>query len=60
MKKRDYKAEFDGSNRLFEACWRRYLRARRFLEIDDVSTFLDDMAAGLVNDSNSSFYIYGR
>lgn len=60
MKKRDYRAEFDGSNRLFEACWRRYLRARRFLEIDDVSTFLDYTAGLLVNDENSSFYITGK
>ena len=55
---------FDGSNRLFEACWKDYVG---YLEgsiddpedIEDVMDWLDSIASEKVNDWNSPFYIYG-
>lgn len=51
---------FDGSRRLFEACWRELLAFERDSDVvDDVAAFLDGAAARRVNDPNSTFYIHG-
>ena len=55
---------FDGSQGLFNACWRQY---RGYIngsiddpqDIDDVMSWLDSIASEKVNNSNSRFYIYG-
>lgn len=64
-KKSDYLKTFDGSLDLFESCWRK-LRKYALSSIDldfnessEVEQWLSDLAAELVNDSNSRFYIYG-
>lgn len=60
---RDY---FSGSNRLFEACYRQYLKWLREGAIDtpvdicQVVQWVDSIAAEKVNNPRSSFYIYGR
>lgn len=56
--------KFDGSQALFDACWRKY---RGFVNgatddpqsILDVMNWLDSIASELVNDSSSRFYIRG-
>jgi uncharacterized protein (DUF427 family) len=59
-KKRDYFGAFEGSERLFNACWNAYRKAvREGNAIEDVSAFLDAMASDKVNDSKSVFYLYG-
>ena len=55
---------FDGSQNLFNACWRQY---RGFVNggtddpenIDDVMNWLDQIASEKVNNPSSVFYIYG-
>ena len=55
---------FDGSTRLFNACWRQY---RQWLNgaiddpinLDDVMQWLDTIASEKVNNPASSFYIHG-
>lgn len=59
-----YRTLFDGSDRLFAACWRQY---REYLNggIDDPSCdadvidWLDALASEKVNNPRSTFYIYG-
>ena len=59
-----YREKFDGSLALFKSCWKQY---RRLLASDiddptsddDVLGWLEELAAGRVNDGGSSFYIYG-
>lgn len=54
-----------GSERLFNACWRQY---RAYVNgatadpqnIDDVTGWINSIASEKVNDSRSTFYIYGR
>lgn len=59
-----YARQFDGSRRLFRACWRWYRAALRGA-IDnpqadrDVIMWLDARAQELVNNPRSSFYIHG-
>jgi hypothetical protein len=56
---------FDGTTRLFDACWKQY---REYVNgsiddpknIDDVTNWLDSIASEKVNNSASSFYIYGK
>jgi hypothetical protein len=63
-KKAYYWKKFDGSYRLFNACWDQY---RRWLKgsIDDpwsdsdVMNWLDQIASEKVNNSKSVFYIHG-
>ena len=55
--RRDFARHFDGSRALFAYCWRRFLMARGC--VDDVSAFLDDVAAEVVNRPGSPFYIHG-
>ena len=60
-----YRDRFDGSPRLFRACWRQYRAWMAEGAIDDPTTdqdvldWLDSIAAERVNDGRSSFYIYG-
>ena len=62
--KADYRDLFDGSDRLFNDCWREY---RRLLASDiddpqsdeDVMQWLDELASERVNSGRSPFYIYG-
>ena len=61
--KRLAQRRFDGSQDLFDACWREY---RRLLsgtddpsELNDVLSWLDTIATGKVNNPRSRFFIYG-
>jgi hypothetical protein len=55
---------FEGSKRLFEACWKQY---RNYVKssidnpesISDVMDWLNNIASEKVNNPNSQFYIYG-
>ena len=55
---------FDGTNDLFNACWKQY---REYLKgsIDnptcqeDIDAWLDTIASEKVNNPKSKFYIYG-
>jgi len=56
--------EFDGSNSLFNACWRVYLGYLKGAidnpsDQSDVDSWLRAIAAEKVNNPKSSFYIYG-
>jgi len=59
-----YRRKFDGSDRLFNTCWNQY---RNWLnsaiddpqEDSDVLDWLDSIASEKVNNSKSTFYIYG-
>ena len=59
-----YKSKFDGGERLFAYSWRTY---KRYLSGDidnpksdtDVLEWLELIASERVNNSDSSFYIYG-
>ena len=55
---------FDGSENLFDACWREYRGYVRSAidnpeSISDVMDWLDRIAAEKVNNPKSSFYMYG-
>ena len=59
-----YAQSFDGSARLFRACWNQYRSWLRGAidnpESDaDVLDWLDQIASEKVNNPNSAFYIYG-
>ena len=60
-----YRPTFDGSDRLFAACWETY-RTMLQNSIDypqddeDVMRWLDTIAADKVNNSASSFWMYGE
>lgn len=55
---------FEGSNQLFESCWRKYLSYLNG-SIDNpdcqenIDSWLETIASEKVNDSKSKFYIYG-
>ena len=59
-----YRPMFDGGDRLFACAWRTY---KRYLNSDidnprsdaDVLEWLELIASERVNNSDSSFYIYG-
>ena len=62
--KKKCKRIFNGSNALFVACWRKYLKYRFSLDIDttnvdEVSEVLETFAAEMVNNPKSKYYIYG-
>lgn len=55
---------FNGSNALFEACWRKYLKYRFSLNtditnVDEISEVLETFTAEMVNNPKSRYYIYG-
>ena len=62
--KRCARKNFDGSNRLFDNCWKTY---KRYLNgsiddpnnLSDVVGWLDSIASEKVNNEKSIFYIYG-
>ena len=56
--RREFARHFDGSRALFAYCWRRFLKSGA-AGVDDVSAFLDDVAADAVNRPGSPFYIHG-
>lgn len=63
-KKSEYRSKFEGSDRLFSACWSQYLRyllsaIDHPLTDEDVTGWLDSIAAEKVNNPRSSFYITG-
>ena len=55
-KKSDFFREFDGSYRLFEHCWRRFLTARGCIESEFIMDFLTEESTHAVNESSSNFY----
>jgi hypothetical protein len=57
--KREAWLSFDGGRGLFEACWRRACECGLPGDMDGVREMLDGLAAELVNDSKSKFYIHG-
>lgn len=63
--KKDFNRHFDGSNRLFERCWKKWLKYTEGIsEINydsdwDILQFLDERASEEVNDERSPCYIYG-
>lgn len=63
-KKSAYRKLFDGSDALFNSCWRQYTRDV-LQQYDspasdaDVLEWLETLAAERVNDCGSRFYMYG-
>ena len=62
--KKESRKNFDGSNRLFNACWRQYISWLKGSIDDpttqeDINNWLDQIASEKVNNSKSIFYIYG-
>ena len=55
--KRDFRNYFDGSDDLFESCWRKAKYA--YCGDSDMFELLEAIASQAVNDENSRFYIYG-
>lgn len=56
-----FKKQFNGSNRLFEYCWKKMLQDLQYLGcIDSISDALEAYAGEAVNNPRSSFYIYGK
>jgi hypothetical protein len=55
--------QFDGSNELFAACWRQWLRDGQWTyanpSVKFIAKYLDDVASEKVNNSRSVFYLYG-
>lgn len=55
---------FDGSDRLFDACWRQYTQWLKSAIDDptcqdDIDNWLHSIASEKVNNPRSKFYIYG-
>jgi hypothetical protein len=61
--KSECRKEFDGSQDLFNSCWRKLLWFERnsdgAMSQLEAEEFLDMVCSELVNNSNSRFYIYG-
>jgi hypothetical protein len=60
-KKGDYFAAFDGSERLFNACWREYtdyVKDYGAIGIDALD-FVNQAASARVNNTRSVFYLHG-
>lgn len=55
--KRDFRNHFEGSDDLFEYCWRK--AKQMYYGDDDMFELLEAIAASSVNDEKSRFYIYG-
>jgi len=55
--KADFRKHFDGSDDLFEYCWRKAKYA--YCGDSDMFELLEAIASQAVNDENSRFYIYG-
>lgn len=62
--KKKCRRKFDGSNELFEACWRKYVKYRGGIDtdttkVDEVLGVLETLAAEMVNNPKSRHYMYG-
>ena len=57
--KSELRKTFDGSDDLFNACWRRVGRSIAEGYFDDPADALDQTANELVNDPDSRFFIFG-
>ena len=61
--KKDFEASFGGSGYLFDSCWNmmvtKYMKNGDIETVEDVEHCLDEIAANLVNNPRSRFYIYG-
>lgn len=55
--KSDFRKHFDGSDELFEYCWRK--AKQMYYGDDDMFELLESIATEAVNDEKSRFYIYG-
>lgn len=55
--KRDFRNHFDGSDALFEYCWRKARYA--YCGDGDMQEWIEQFAAEAVNDEKSKFYMYG-
>ena len=64
VSRKDARAAFDGSARLFAVCWRelRWFERETGERFDaaQVAEFLHDAAARRVNNPRSSFWLYGE
>ena len=61
-RKAEAKKNFNGSDRLFQVCWRQLTDLeRQGLVVDEVelTLTLDSFAGARVNDEKSPFYMYG-
>jgi len=61
LSKEQFRREFDGSEELFNTCWRQLKREvyTSSMHADEVSAWLEAFAAERVNNPRSKFYIYG-
>jgi hypothetical protein len=63
-RKAEARKRFDGSERLFNACWRELNWFERNSDTlrdgPEVEAFLHDAASRRVNNSGSGFYLYGE
>ena len=61
LTKAQYWQDFDGSEALFNACWRQLKKEvyTGSMPEDEVSAWLEAFAAERVNNPKSRFYIYG-
>ena len=57
--KKECKAEFEGSDELFEACWRKIGKFIREGDIENPHIALEAQASEFVNDSSSRFFVRG-
>lgn len=55
--KSDFRKHFDGSDDLFEYCWRKARYA--YCGDGDMQEWIEQIATEAVNDEKSRFYIYG-
>ena len=60
-KKAQFWTDFDGSEALFNACWRQLKKEvyTSSMPADEVAAWLEAFAAERVNNPRSKFYIYG-
>ncbi len=61
LTKEQFRREFDGSEALFNACWRQLRRDvyTGSMPEDEIAAWLEAFAAERVNNPRSKFYIYG-
>lgn len=63
-RRKEARGAFDGSARLFAACWRELLWFERetgeSFDAAQVADFLHDAASRRVNNPRSSFWLYGE
>ncbi len=60
---KDFESSFIGSGYLFDSCWdmmaTKYMKNGDIKTVEEVYYCLDEIAANLVNNPRSRFYIYG-